>query len=253
MKYLFTSLLILINCMWLYGQKSSPQIMNWRTAPAGSSPAQESEYFRVDKGKILCYLSNDKDFLFVDMIIKDPAVQKKVLDVGMNIWIDVTGKDKKALSVRYPMGANIVRSQLARKGNRMTEDEIRLMTVNSPTAMAYEVLYNGVGEKKTRVVRATTDTGCNGRIYYNDDGDLIYFVLFPMKDIVFEQAKGKAVPFSLGIEYGADPSPAGNIQAGAGAPGAAGRPSVPGAGGPQGPQSAVSVIWIKGLTPSAAK
>ncbi len=253
MKNLF-SLLMLFSCVCLYGQKSGSPALHKRLVAVGEAPAAVSEYTPVDKGRILCYLSNSDDYLYVDMIITDPVVQKKVLDVGMNIWIDVTGKERKVLSARYPVGANTIKEQLDRKAERMTTEEMRMLALNSSTSMAYEVMYNGYDDKGTRTIPAKTESGCNGSVRYNDDGDLIYFVAVPLEGIEFHESKGKPVPFSLGIEYGVNPvivrpQPA----AGGGAAGGVARAGggMPPGGMPPGQQTGEPVCWIKGLIPPA--
>ncbi|MBE0674039.1 MAG: hypothetical protein IH591_05210, partial [Bacteroidales bacterium] len=200
----------------------------------------------------------------VDIVVIDPGVQKKILDIGMNLWIDVTGKEKRSVSVRYPLGSATIRSQLERKGERMTEEEMLLYTRNSGLAMAYEIYLNGFGDGGTKVIPCSSEEGCMASLRYNDDGELIYFLSIPVNEIVFEESKGAAVPFSIGIEYGVPPvierpRPQSGTSGGAAVPSGAmsgGRGGGPPAGGAsrggasgsgQSTLSEDQTIWIKGL------
>lgn len=251
------TILLLLTCMAMQGQKSNAPALYWRVVPAGEIPAEFTEYSPIDKGKLLCFLSNDNENLYVDLVIVDPAVQKKVLEIGMNVWIDTGGKKNKTLSARYPVGANTVRNQLVRKGERMTDEERALIFQNTKIGMAREVYLNGFGEGAARVLPARSGEKCNARIYYNDEGDLIYFLAIPMADIKFEESKGKIVPFSVGIEYGVEPviprpqpSQAGADMAGGRTTGG-GRPG--GGAMPQQASQSDASIWIKGLLTATTK
>jgi hypothetical protein len=180
--------------------------MQWRDNPSVEIPAPVSEFFSLEKGKILCFLSNDNNNLFVDMIIHDPVVQKKVLDIGMSIWIDPAGKEKKTIGVRFPIGAASVRRMLERKGERMTEEEVKIFNKNSTLAMAYEIEINGFGEVPAMSIPASGGEGFSASIRYNEDGELIYRLLIPRDKVAFGESKGKPVPISLGIEYGVAPT-----------------------------------------------
>lgn len=246
----------------MYGQKSKTPAMYWR-AVTGEIPAESSEYYSVDKGKILFCLSNNDDFIFIDLITPDAPTQKKILDVGMNIWIDVTGKEKKETGVRYPVGANNVRMRLTQKGGRMTEAEIMMLTRNSAISMAYEMELVGFGEAVPPRAVAAGDSGFMAKIYYNDNGDLVYSLVIPSGKIAFTESRGKTVPFSIGIEYGAamiarpqGTAPAGGAARSGPPAGGGGRAGGGGArpGGVMpssaGQQSGVPVIWIKSLIPA---
>ena len=201
------------------------------------------------------------------MVIVDPVVQKKVLEIGMNVWIDAGGKNKKTLSARYPVGANSVRTQLERKGERMTAEERALLFSNTKIGLARELYLNGFGEGGTKVLPAMSGEMCNARIYYNDEGDLIYFLAIPMADIIFEEVKGKKVPFSIGIEYGvapvvtrpqpaaagAAPAAGGGGRAGGAGGGRPGGGPPPGGGMPQQGSQPDASVWIKGLLTATGK
>jgi len=257
MRKLFTLFLITF-CASAFAQKSKVPTMHWRDNPAAETPASASDFYSLEKGKILCYLSNDDNGFFVDMIIPDPAVQKKILDIGMSVWIDPAGKDKKGMGVRYPVGATSVKSMLARKGERMTQEEIMMYTQNSALAMAFEMEISGFGEGAPQRIPASGGQGFAASIRYNDDGDLIYKLVIPRDRVVLAESKGKPVPFSVGIEYGVAPvmtRPGGGQGGGAmpqGAPGGRGgqggaRPGMPASS----QQAAQPPVWIKALVPAA--
>jgi hypothetical protein len=219
---------------------------------------------------MLCYLSNSDSNLFIDIIITDPGVQKTLLGVGMNIWIDLSGKEVKSMGVRYPVGSDNVKASLQRRGEAMTTTEKMMFVKNSGIEMAFEIEVAGFGEEIPRKVPALGGCGFSSNVHYNDDGNLMYRMVIPMKSVVVQEVKGKLVPFSIGLEYGATmlPRPQASDPGGgggaAGAPpggrgGATGAPPGGRGGGGAAPggsmqsasmQQAVEPVWIKGLLPA---
>ena len=49
-------------------------------------------------------LSNDENNLYVMLEIGDEAVKRKVLMLGLTVWIDTTDRKKEKLGIRFPKG-----------------------------------------------------------------------------------------------------------------------------------------------------
>jgi len=216
-KFIAVSLFLVSFCA--YGQKSKGPVMHWREYSAKDDLYPASEYAALDKEKMYCYMSNNDSSLFIDLIIVDPGVQKTILSIGMNIWIDLTGKEVKSMGLRYPVGSDNVKASLQRKGESMTNSEKIMFIHNSSIEMAYEIEVAGFGEGVPQRVPSKGGSGFSSSVRYSDDGNLLYRMEMPMKNIVLQEVKGKTVPISIGLEYGAK-------------------------------QDLVEPVWIKGLLPA---
>jgi hypothetical protein len=49
-------------------------------------------------------VSNDKENLYIDIRVSDKTVQRKILSMGMTVWIDTTGKKQETMGVTFPIG-----------------------------------------------------------------------------------------------------------------------------------------------------
>ncbi len=227
--------------------KLEAQQMNWRTEGAERTP--ESEFTPIERGNILCHLSNDDTHFYIEMIISHSPTQRMILDSGVNIWIDSEGRRNKSVAVRYPAGAEVVRMQLQARGSRRTEKENRLLFENRPTALAYEIHFAGFGEGgPPRSISADGDE-YKAFVRYDEEGNLLYFLKFPRSIFALERdRRGDTVSFSIGIEYGATRAvPSVAPTQGTGAPG--GRSG--GAGAVPSPPVPPKIVWIRGLMPAA--
>ena len=66
-----------------------------------------AEKFITDKEtKTRVATDNDAQFLFLALSIPDNAIQKKIMQSGINIYIDIKGKKKENLGIEYPVAGN---------------------------------------------------------------------------------------------------------------------------------------------------
>ena len=56
---------------------------------------------------VLYNVSNDHKNLYICLKIADPQSQMKILRRGLTFWIDTTGKNKKNLGIRFPLGGGM--------------------------------------------------------------------------------------------------------------------------------------------------
>ena len=199
-KLITISLLVVSFCA--YGQKAKGPVMHWRDYSAKDNAYPASDYFPLDKEKIFCYLSNNDSSIYIDLIIPDPEVQRLILNYGMNVWFDNSGKEAKSMGVRYPLGSTSVKADLNRKGEERSDSEELMLLRNSSLEMAFEIEVAGFGEGIPPRVPSKGGSGFFSSVRYSDDGNLLYRMVIPAKSIVLLEAKGKVVPFSIGIEYG---------------------------------------------------
>jgi len=217
--------------------------MHWRDYSAKDDMYPASDYSPLDKEKMFCYLSNNDSSYYIDLIIVDPGVQKTILCVGMNIWIDLAGKEAKSMGLRYPAGSNNVKASLQRKGEAMTDSEKLMFVKNSSIEMAYEIELAGFGEGIPSRVPSKGGSGFSSTVHYSDDGNLLYKLVIPTNKVVLQEVKGKPVPFSIGLEYGTTSLPLPRTNSSGGGPSR-------GATQYSSQQSEVEPVWIKGLLPA---
>ena len=66
-----------------------------------------SEKFITDKEtKTRFATDNDAQFLFLALTIPDNATQKKIMQSGINLYVDIKGKKKENLGIEYPVAGN---------------------------------------------------------------------------------------------------------------------------------------------------
>jgi hypothetical protein len=81
----------------LEGQKSGLQ-SHWHED--GANPFTIADYRQKDN--VFYMVSNNQDFLFLDMIIPFSLEQRKILLFGLTVYVDHAGKSKKDLAIVYP-------------------------------------------------------------------------------------------------------------------------------------------------------
>jgi hypothetical protein len=66
-----------------------------------------SEKFITDKEtKTRFATDNDAQFLFFALAIPDNATQKKIMQSGINLYVDIKGKKKENMGIEYPVASN---------------------------------------------------------------------------------------------------------------------------------------------------
>ncbi len=56
------------------------------------------------KSKLLYNVTNDHTNLLLCLKVTEPSVTNKIMMRGLTVWVDTTGKQKKNLGIKYPMG-----------------------------------------------------------------------------------------------------------------------------------------------------
>jgi len=66
-----------------------------------------SEKFIIDKEtKTRFATDNDTQFLFLALTIPDRFIQKKIMQSGINLYVDIKGKKKENVGIEYPVAGN---------------------------------------------------------------------------------------------------------------------------------------------------
>jgi hypothetical protein len=266
---LFAAFILMVFPLTISAQKEKAVLSHWRSSQSGDLKIEDSEYGTAKKGAVLYYISNDDNNLYVDMKVKETLEQNHILQLGMTVWINMDGKARKEMGVRFPIG-----SQYSRRGGRGSTPDI-----NPPTPLSQANTIELVGFKGVEQNRFPSDNTDNirGSVKYDNDGNLVYRLIIPLVKLPMrnDASSTAQLPFTLGIEYGAPPvmtgqmgqpsgMPSSNMRRGSGSTGGsrggsggapAGGMPAGGGGRPSAAQSAVTpvIIWAKEIVLSEKK
>jgi hypothetical protein len=227
-------ILTLFVCLDLTAQKENFFISKWRNNPDQDLQLTFKDYISAKKGQVLYYLSNDDANIYVDMKILETLEENRILKMGLTVWIDMDGKTRKIMGIRYPIG-----SQYSR-GRGGQSNFSNAGTQATPLSQANTIQL--IGFKDVEGTRLPSDNPGNirGSVKYDQEGELIYRLVIPLSKLPLRNdAPGKGLmPFTIGIEYGAPPTftgqgGGGGISGGSGG-GAAGGGGGGGGGGSRG-------------------
>jgi hypothetical protein len=166
-------------------------------------PAEKYSYF--DKGKLFYFISNDNENVYVDIKVEESSVQNRILKEGLTIWINMDRKLTKKMGVRFPVGSEYD-TDYNKRGiheNKINQDE----SLVTPLIMANTIELVGFkGEDSRRFPSDNADT-FRGSVRYDREGTLYYHMTMPIDKLPLRNSKDGtgAMPFILGIEYGAPP------------------------------------------------
>lgn len=160
------------------------------------------------KSRMFYSLRNDNENLYISVRAIDDETQNKIMMLGMTIWIDTTGKGKKAMGIHYPLGLL--------NGNREEAKryipEHRRMSMAAKMGMKNELLKHmiemelpGFGLNGKQTIQ-TDDAHVNVSMSLDSQGFMNYNAVIPYKAMHFSgrlQKTGKQEPLlSFGIETG---------------------------------------------------
>lgn len=197
-KIFFVTFLL---CLSGKAQKENLNVSKWRPDPDQDLNIATAEYGSAKKGKVLYYLSNDENNLFVDMKITETLEQNRILKMGLTVWIDMDGKTHKDMGIKYPLGT--MQSRPKGQGNFG-----EALNTASPLAQANTIEL--IGFENVETLRFPSDNADNirGSVKYDAEGNLIYRLVIPLSRIPLRNdASGqRMMPFTIGIEYGVPPT-----------------------------------------------
>jgi len=81
----------------------------------------ESTAYYDEDAKVVLNLVNDADYLYICLISKNRAIETKIMESGLTIWLDPDGGQKKVFGIRFPIG-------LKRMGMSIDDEEKRDIT-----------------------------------------------------------------------------------------------------------------------------
>lgn len=197
-------ILSLFVCLDLTAQKENYFLSKWRNNPDEDLQLAMPDYVSAKKGKVLYYLSNDEVNIYVDMKILETLEENRILKMGLTVWIDMDGKTRKVMGIRYPIG-----SQFSRP--RGQNSFANAGTSATPLSLANSIELIGFKDVESTRFPSNNPGDIRGAVKYDQEGELIYRLVIPLSRLPLRNnTEGKGLmPFALGIEYGAPPTFAG--------------------------------------------
>jgi hypothetical protein len=243
-KFLLAGCLVL-STLFMYNGLAQTQVQSrWRDQ---GTPNLTLADYSIDDS-IFYLISNNEDYVYLNLIVPDVNDQKKILLFGLTVWVDPKGKKRKDIGIMFPyrtMGRRTKPSGPVPDGaDPFMEDLGQATGVLNPRrramtnfdAVKYRLaeisrvigLSNYTDTAKFILIPAENPHEVHGWMAYDSTNLLHYMIALPLDKILLNTADSKS-GFSLGIETGyLKPEQA---MSGPGGPGAGmGRPG----GGPGG-------------------
>lgn len=186
---------------------TEPSII-WQAKPVtidGANSEWSLPYTYMDsKAKIEYTFSNDKENLYITMKSGDKATQMRILNGGMNVWIDLTGKKTKTTGINYPLQST---TPMRAPSHENTDPE----DASGPQQRAALMLKNGVENARdyslkgfngcdgSFLVKQGNSCGIETRIGLNGTDDLVWEAKVPFKSFYKEAIGPQDVAQTISI------------------------------------------------------
>lgn len=168
----------------------------WRT----NDKVEKSDFHQIKKSKLFCAISNDNDFIIINLMIPDNKLSEVILKDGMTIWINMDNKQVRKLGVRFPIGSD--------NGSKaMTQDAGRNSTADDLISQANTIEIIGFISEQERHFAAQNNDNFRGYVKFSSGGELFYRLVLPVGKLPLRNSKDGtgATPFALGFEIGFHP------------------------------------------------
>ncbi|MFM9837338.1 MAG: hypothetical protein ACKVOQ_03675 [Cyclobacteriaceae bacterium] len=172
------------------------------TAPIvvdGNPDEWGTEWMLDPDGKFLFNVCNDTDNLFIRIKISDDLTQRKIALFGMYVKLDVNGKKKGKLGLKYPVGKDA--NELKQEQPPFPQDAAGRAMAKKQLLTEVEVL-ELLGLAKENIVssRLGLMNGIEVLMVANDEGHYVYESKIPFK--AFRIDKTKVPILGVTIETG---------------------------------------------------
>jgi hypothetical protein len=139
-KLYLSGLLLLLSGTYLAAQPSDHQCL-WHGGDIHNLTLRD---YHQDEN-ILYLISNNQDYLYLNLAIPDSNDQKKLLIFGLTIYVDASGKSKKDLAIMYPFR----RAGGRYRSSSFTENDTLSGTQDTPGTQTYPP-WTGDGNRQRR-------------------------------------------------------------------------------------------------------
>ncbi len=149
---------------------------------------------------ILYKISNDDKFLVADLQINSEVTQKKILLFGLSMWVDETGKRKKNIGVKYPLGSTGFNKSSMQKMREVKGNfsQKKVMLAESSN----EIAIIGKNKKDIEVFDKRYKDGVKANISFDAFGMMHYQLKVPYEKINMNYESLTLLNPSIGFETG---------------------------------------------------
>lgn len=149
---------------------------------------------------ILYKISNNDKFLVADLQVNSEVTQKKILLFGLTMWVDETGKRKKNIGVKYPLGSTgfyklSMQKMREVKGN-FSQKKVMLAEAS------YEIAIIGKNKKDIEIFDKRYKNGVKANISFDAFGMMYYQLKVPFDKINMTYESLTLLNPSIGFETG---------------------------------------------------
>lgn len=154
------------------------------------------EKFQTDEDTRIMYsIDNDKEFIYIAVLIPAPPIQMKMVRNGMDIMFDLKGKKREGVRLAYPA------SFLATPPDLRASSEQEMKDKMSAMMMFYRTFgFDGIEEDKLTPV-THQGTGIQIAGGWNDSSAMLLEFAVPLAYFGAEKAAGKEI--SVGFKLNA--------------------------------------------------
>jgi hypothetical protein len=191
-----------------------------------------------DKSKFMFLLSNDEEFLYINLVLSDQAAIQKIMRYGLTTWLNSEGKTKKGTGIGFPLAPDEFGEPAFRKekgGDRKAMMNAMMDNKNKQMELI------GFEEKGiVTVIDPRLDPAFDGTIRMIEGGKIHVNIVLPLEKIGRGKVTSDFSPVAIGFETGymdvtgQGGGSGGGMQGGGGMPGGGMHGGMPGGGPPQG-------------------
>lgn len=180
---------------------------------------------------------NDKATLYLRLVAADAATRHQVLQQGLTVWLDSTGRNRQQLGVHFPLGMAPGRGlrPVPTAGENDRPEPLAERQGLLLTNMREMELLHYRGEKEPLLTDTYSNTGVRVAAAVNAQGDLTYELAVPLRLLYAQPGPGARAVVGLSLEGGTRSAPSGTPSGGGRAGGRSG--GTRGAGGMGGGRS----------------
>jgi hypothetical protein len=168
----------------------------------------ENARFFFEEKKATLGLMNDGDFLYVRISSRDKSLQRKLMMLGLTIWVNPKGNKSRYLGIHYPIGMAGMRGPEVRRPEG--EAPIEEKGQNAMGQMFEESLMNieliGPGNKEKSVVALAEAEPLGVMAAINaESGNMVYELRLPLHQVgnsSYFITPGEAGKVGIGFEIG---------------------------------------------------
>lgn len=200
------SLLAFLSCS---STKKAGAPIIWQVQPIiadGDNSDWSLPYSYVDSKANMEYsFSNDKENLYITVKTSSRMTQMKILNAGMQVWIDLSGKKNKTTAVTYPL-QNPEPMKMSRQSMSQSGDKEKQAAQGMKKALAEARDFSLQGFKGCNgayLISQNNNCGIDVKIGLNSVGELIWEAVVPFrsfyKDAIAKEDLGKTISICFEI------------------------------------------------------